>query len=202
MVFGHNTNVTVGADTLHVQTEDRGAEQAIIDTTVHWKGRVLHRRTNHYQDLLPLDSGKEMTLKARVDAQHRAVVRELRSGALRIGIPPAAAAPAAKTRRGAPARLQVDLTNARTWLSDRNATLLIWVRDSAGNPVVNAAARVRVEGAPGRPEFSAETGDAGLATLRFEMPRLDGGEAALVIEAAHNGAQGQLRFELRAKPRA
>ena len=56
MLFGHNSNVTVGADTVHVQTEDRGANHAFIDTTVHWQGRVLHRRTNNYQDLLPLDA--------------------------------------------------------------------------------------------------------------------------------------------------
>jgi hypothetical protein len=199
MVFGHNTNVTIGTDTVHVQTEDRGAGQALIDTTVHWKGRVLHRRSKDYRDLLPLDDGRERTLKARVDAQHRSVVEDLRSGALKLEVPPA---PAARTRRGLPAPLRVDLTNARTWLSGRNATLQLLVRDSAGNPVADAAARARVEGALGRSEFSGKTGDAGLATLQFKMPKLGGGEAALVIEVAHNGAEGQLRFRLRAKPRA
>lgn len=198
MVFGHNTNVTLGTDTVHVQTEDRGPGQAVIDTTVHWKGRVLHRRTRDYQDLLPLDSGKEPALKARVDAQHGAVLEELRSGSLQLAIP---TVPPAAARPAAPAHLQVDLTNARTWLSGKSATLLVLVRDAAGNPVAGAAAKVRVEGAAGRPEFSADTGEAGLATLRFEMPKVEAGEAALVIEAAHNGAQGQLRFALRLKPK-
>jgi hypothetical protein len=200
MVFGHNTNVTIGADTVHVQTEDRGAPQALIDTTVHWKGRVLHRRSNQYKDLLPLDDGREQTLKARVDAQHRSVVDDLRSGALKLEIPSAPAP--AKKAAGVPAPLRVDLTNARTWLSGRNATLQLLVRDSSGNPVPQAAAKARVEGALGRSEFSGETGEAGLATLQFEMPKIGAGEAALVIEVAHNGAQGQLRFQLRAKPRA
>jgi hypothetical protein len=199
MVFGHNSNVAIGLDTVHVQTEDRGVAHALIDTTVHWKGRVLHRRTNNYKDLLPLDAGKEAELKLRVDAQHRAVLDELRSGALHVAIPktPAPVPP----KPTAPAGLKVDLTNSRTWLSGRNATLQLLVRDGNGNPVANAAAKARVEGAASPFESAAETSPAGIATLQFEMPRLTGDEPALVIEVAHNGARGHLRFQLRAKPR-
>ena len=206
MVFGHNSNVTVGSDTVHVQTEDRGGANALIDTTVHWKGRVLHRRTNNYRDLLPLDTGKEATLKSRVDEQHRAVVEELRTGALRLPIlePPAIPAAVSPQSRTPPvsSELKVDLTNARTWLSGRHATLQVLVRDSLGNPVASAATRAHVEGAATPFESTAETSPAGIATLQFEMPKLSGEHPALVIEVAHNGAKGHLRFQLRAKPKA
>jgi hypothetical protein len=43
MLFGHNTNVKAGETTFHVQTEDRGTTNALIDTTVYFQGRVLHR---------------------------------------------------------------------------------------------------------------------------------------------------------------
>ena len=203
MIFGHNSNVSIGAATVHVQTEDRGSASAVIDTTVHWKGRVLHRRTNNYKDLLPLDAGKEAILKARVDHQHRTVIEELRSGALQLTIPKTASTePAASptvAKPDAPAGLRVDLTNARTWLSGRNATLQLLVRDQAGNPVANARAKACVEGAASPFESATETGPAGIATLQFEMPKLAGGEPALVIEVVHNGARGSLRYELRAK---
>lgn len=205
MVFGHNSNVTIGSDTVHVQTEDRGGAHALIDTTVHWKGRVLHRRTNHYKDLLPLDAGKEAALKSRVDEQHRVVIEELRNGTLQLTIPHLPPGSASSPRLSTPAassELKVDLTNARTWLSGRNATLQVLVRDSSGNPVASAAARARVEGAASPLESAAETSSAGIATLQFEMPRLSGNEPALVIEVAHNGATGHLRFQLRARPKA
>lgn len=204
MVFGHNSNVVVGSNTIHVQTEDRGVAHPVIDTTVHWKGRVLHRRTENYKDLLPLDPEKEATLKLRVDEQHRSVLEDIRSGALQLAIPASqvpAAAPAPPVIPAAPAALKVELTNARTWLSGRSATLQVLVHDAAGNPVPSAAAKARVEGAADPFEFASQTGPAGIATLQFEMPRLGGGEAALVIEVAHNGARGQLRFQLRAKPK-
>src|SRR5438477_6470918 len=120
MLFGHNSNVNVGTDIVHVQTEDRGTNHAAIDTTVHWKGRVLHRRTSNYLDLLPLDDERENALKARVDDQHRAVIEEIRSGALKLTFPappqnkvPMApeAPPVTPTR----ASLKIELTNANDW---------------------------------------------------------------------------------------
>ena len=84
MAFGHNSNVTIAGDTYHVQTEERGAAQALIDTTVYLQGRVLHRRTNSFLDLLPLNPDREQALRLRVDTQHRGVVDEIRSGKLRL----------------------------------------------------------------------------------------------------------------------
>jgi hypothetical protein len=203
LIFGHNSNVTIDTDTVHVQTEDRGVSTALIDTTVHWKGRVLHRRTNNYQDLLPLDAGREATLKARVDEQHRSVIEELRSGALQLTIPKSTtAAPASGPAVASAPVLKVDLTNARTWLSGRNATLQLLVRDGAGNPVASATAKAQVEGAAAAFESTAETSPGGIATLQFEMPKLSGEEPALVIEVSHNGAKGSLRFQLRAKSKS
>jgi len=204
MLFGHNSNVTIGTDIVHVQTEDRGANHAFIDTTVHWKGRVLHRRTSNYLDLLPLDAERETAVKARLDEQHRVVIDEIRSGELQLTFPaaPTQAAVAAKSLPLVTPALKLELTNAKTWLSGKEATLHLAVRDVTGNPAAGAEAKARVEGAQKPAEFATQTGSDGAATLRFEMPKLTGVDAALVIEATHGAAKGQLRFQLRAKSRA
>jgi hypothetical protein len=87
MIFGHNTNIALGAVKYHVQTEDAGIASALIDTTVYSGGRVLHRRTNSYLDLLPLNADREEALKLRLDEQHRQVIEEIRSGALYLPPP-------------------------------------------------------------------------------------------------------------------
>jgi hypothetical protein len=87
MIFGHNTNIALGAVKYHVQTEDAGIASALIDTTVYSGGRVLHRRTNSYLDLLPLNADREEALKLRLDDQHRQVIEEIRSGALYLPPP-------------------------------------------------------------------------------------------------------------------
>ncbi|MGA2300287.1 MAG: hypothetical protein ABSG77_06295 [Candidatus Acidiferrum sp.] len=94
MVFGHNTNIKLGTVTYHVQTENRGESHALIDTTVYFRGRVLHRRTNNYYDLLPLNDDNEQALKLRLDEQHRTVLEEMRNGTLELALPPAALTPA------------------------------------------------------------------------------------------------------------
>jgi len=205
MLFGHNSNVTIGTDIVHVQTEDRGANHAFIDTTVHWKGRVLHRRTSNYLDLLPLDAEREAAAKARLDEQHRVVIDEIRSGTLKLTFPAAPKAQTAVAAKSLPLvrpALKLELTNAKTWLSGKEATLHLAVRDVTGNPAAGAEAKDRVEGAQDPAEFATQTGSDGAATLRFEMPKLTGADAALVIEATHGAAKGQLRFQLRAKSRA
>lgn len=218
MLFGHNTNVTVEGVVIHVQTEDRGTHTAVIDTTVYHRGRVLHRRTSKYFDLLPLDPQRERDLKARLDAQHATIVEELRSGKLKVAlaVPPApaqppSAAPAPAKSQAPPAApavhekiLTVDLLNPRTWLTGKRATLYVVVRGKDSGTVVNAArVSARVDGAAERTDISATTGTDGHAQLEFDMPRLAAEDAALVIdaEAASGDARGHLRFQLRAKPK-
>jgi len=194
MLFGHNTNVSVGDSLFHVQTEDRGVSQALIDTTVYFRGRVLHRRTNNYLDLLPLDAQKEAVLKQRVDDQHRDVEEDLRSGALKLMLP--AANPAQQMPD-----LKIELVNAGNWLNGKRATLEISVQDRSGNPAVNANILARMEGTARQVHVSGLSGADGRALMEFDMPQLSGPEATLVVEADNGSARGQLRFQLRARPK-
>jgi len=225
MVFGHNTNVTVDGTIFHVQTEDRGVRSAVLDTTVHCRGRVLHRRTTKYHDLLPLDADREQALKTRLDEQHRIVVEELRSGALQVAAPPMAPArpasggapvgtvagakipekdqPGVSTPAAPPADvIAVEMLNPRTWLTGKHATLYLVVRQKAGGAAVgNARVTARVAGAAELTEVSAMTRTDGHVYLEFDMPRITSEDAALVIEAVAGDSRGQLRFQLRAKPK-
>jgi hypothetical protein len=219
MLFGHNTNVTVDGVVIHVQTEDRGTNSAVIDTTVYHRGRVLHRRTSKYSDLLPLNPENEKTLKMRLDRQHATVVEELRSGAIPVSVappapstptasppaPPTSVAPPPPVPSAAPTAqksLTVDLLNPRTWLTGKQATLYLIVRDRIlGTVLGGVRVSTRIEGGCEKVEVSTLTAANGHAQLQFEMPRLVAEDAALVIEAVAGEARGQLRFQLRAKPK-
>jgi hypothetical protein len=195
MVFGHNTNVTVDGTEYHVQTEDHGLSHALIDTTVYCRGRVLHRRTNNYFDLLPLDAEREAAMKARLDQQHRVVLEEIRSGVLLLKPPPAPSIPG-------PSTLMLELVNAKSWLAGKRATLQIAVRrKDNGGGIADAHVTAKIDGAVTPVEFKTNTRANGQAQLEFDMPQLSGAEPALVIEASDGEAKGSLRFQLRAKPR-
>jgi hypothetical protein len=197
MLFGHNSNVKVGETLYHVQTEDRGASHAVIDTMVYHNGRVLHRRANTYADLLPLDAVREQTLKERVSTQHHAVLDDLRSGALKLGQP--STPPAAQAATDA---LALELLNAKSWLSGKRATLQVLVfRKGDGAAVSGARVTARIDGAAEPSQYSTATGTDGKAQLAFDMPRLAGAECALVIEGYNGKSQARLHFQLRAKPK-
>ena len=212
MLFGHNTNVKVGETVYHVQTEDRGTANALIDTTVYCLGRVLHRRTHNYFDLLPLDPGREESLKKRIAEQHRTATEEIRSGALHLVPPPlqaqedgateVKAGSAAHSNASAAPALALELINAKSWLAGKRANLHVAVRKKQnGEAVARALVTARIDGAADVTEFSTETEADGHARLEFEMPRLAGAEPALVIEATQADSKGQLKFQLRARPR-
>jgi hypothetical protein len=224
MLFGHNTNVTVDGTVFHVQTEDRGIANAVLDTTVHCRGRVLHRRTSKYHDLLPLDADREQALKIRLDDQHYTVVEELRTGALKIEAPPlpparttnvaalspvpASPAKDAVKHEAVPAAapgkiIAVEMLNPGTWLTGKHATLYLVARHKEGGaPASGARITARVAGTTESAEVGTVAGADGHAHLEFDMPRLAHEDAALVIEAVSGDAHGQLRFQLRAKPKA
>jgi hypothetical protein len=207
MIFGHNTNVSVGAHKYHVQTEDAGASSALIDTTVYAGGRVLHRRTNNYLDLLPLNADSEKALKLRVDEQHRQVLEEIRTGTLHLPVPTPPAPPKtvtsqASAKNAAPAEsLHIELLNPKTWLAGKRVTLQLRITDAQAHAVSGAKITASVSGAAEPANFFADSAATGEAHLAFDMPRLSDSNAALLIEATRGSAKAILRFQLRARQR-
>jgi hypothetical protein len=207
MLFGHNTNLKLGSFVFHVQTEDRGETHALIDTTVYYRGRVLHRRTNTYFDLLPMNEDRQQALRLRLDDQHRSVMEEIRSGALQLILPEDAPKPksqakvSAQTAVSAPRNLVLELANANSWLSGKRAKLQVMVRDADGAAVSAAKVKVDVEGSDGGVTHVGQTGAQGMTLIEFDLPRITSAEAAMVLSAETASGKGYLRFALRAKPR-
>jgi hypothetical protein len=158
---------------------------------------------------LPLDGDREQALKLRLDEQHRTVLEEMRAGAIQLTIPlvegPAGEAvaipPVAPAKPETIRKLRVELTNAKSWLAGKHASLQVSVNEENGEPAAGAKVEAQIEGSVERRVYAAETGESGQARIEFEMPRIGGGEAALAIRAVKQDGEGQLRFALRAKPK-
>jgi hypothetical protein len=215
MNFGFNTDIQVGGIVLHVQTEDRGKRNPVLDTTVYAGGRVLHRRKRSYAENLKDPNFGDEVVRQWLEEQHRAVIEELRSGSLVVSLPPPTSAvpeaspPAGPARPApptphapAPKEIQVQLTNPASWLKVGTATLLIEVHSRLlRQPVENAQIEVTIEGAPHPVMFMATTDQRGRAELSFPMPHLGSGGADLVIRASSPGGEDEIRYSLRAKNR-
>lgn len=204
MQFGHNTNVKVGDTLYHVQTEDHGAAQALIETTVYQQGRLVHKRTMNYKDLLPLNAAKEATLKQRLDKQHHAVMDEIKTGKLKLAIPAAKApedSPIVKVRASASGpKLTLRIQNPKDWLKGGHASLKVRVTDEMSNPIAKARVVAKMEGAADGVEVGGLTDADGTTSLEFDMPKFDVAEPFLIVDANWGPVAGRLRLQLKAKP--
>lgn len=198
MVFGFNTDLKIGTTVYHVQTEDRGAANPVIDTTIYSKGHILHRRVTSYRELIGTPGFNDDVLRKKLEEQHRLIIDELRAGKLQLEAPPTP--PAAKAP--APTGVEIQLLNPGSWLSAGTATLQIEVRSRASKqPLGDAKVQVSLEGISGPVNFAGTTDAQGRATLTFPMPRLGPGGTEVIIRGTAGGAEDEIRYSLRPKAR-
>jgi hypothetical protein len=194
MSSGFNTDVRVGDQVFHVQTEDRGPSHPVIDTAIYQNGRILHRKTTSYDHLILSVEFGEDALRERVEAQHRGVIDELRSGALAAEI--AAAAEQAARAGG----IQVQLLNPQAWLSAGNVALDVAIlRRADQQPQAGAQVEAAIEGALSDDQHAATSDDQGRVRIEFPLPPLGKGDLALVIRAKTDAAKDEIRFSMRSK---
>ncbi|HEY2646009.1 MAG TPA: hypothetical protein VGI34_03505 [Candidatus Acidoferrales bacterium] len=202
MNFGFNSNVRVGNALYHVQTEDRGPTHPFLDTVVYMSGRVVYKRSIGY-DLFAISEnadGLAEKLHERLAVQHREVIAELEAGTLPI--PGKERTPAAGNPETLPG-FELRLMNPKNWLAAGTAILEIEVCDRISKQRVGGAdvesfmelEKNRIPCAEGR------TNTKGSITLRFLMPPDVSEQMCLVVRATDGEREGELRFNLKARPR-
>jgi hypothetical protein len=194
-VFGFNTDVKVGSLVFHVQTEDRGANNPVLDTTIYHKGRVLAKRGTSYRDFMASPDFNESELRAMLEQQHKKLLEEVRAGTL-----PEMAELAEQMKGGGVA---VQLLNPGSFLKGTTASLEILVTTRGQpKPVRKAMVRVLVNTGAGQPhKFEVDTDAEGKAMLQFPLPRLGPAGAELVIQAMAAGGQDEIKYNLRPRPK-
>jgi len=201
--IGTHSVIQVGGRQFDVETEARGGEHPAIDTTVQAEGRVIYRRVKSYEDLLASPEPDPKALQERVDSQHRDVVADLKSGALKFGeTGPAPKLLVPPVPIEFPKGIEVRLLNAGSWLANGNASLDVEVCGRASHkPASGVTVEIVMEGA--RPEFRIQAGTdpRGRVSLVFPMPKLSAEGGELVIRASGAAGRDELRYKLRPKTR-
>ena len=191
MASGFNTDVRVGDRVFHVQTEDRGPNRPVIDTTVYQNGRVLHRRTSDYKHFVDSAEFAPEGLRERVEEQHRAVIEDLRSGAIVEGA-------SAVEGSSKPSGIQLQLLNPDSWLTARSISLNVEIlRRLDQKPETSGRVEAFIEGALDESPYAGSTDDQGRVQIQFPMPKLGTGGLALVIRAETQSGKDEIRFVIR-----
>ena len=195
-IFGFNTDVKLGSTVFHVQTEDRGVENPVLNTTVYVRGRVLAKRANSYQDFLASPDFNEPELHAMLEEQHKRVIEEVRAGQL--------AELSQLEALTDSCGISVQLLNPATFLKGTTASLHVAVSQRTTKaPISGAPVRISLHtGTPQPFEFEMQTDKEGKAEFGFHMPRLGPGGAELVIQASSSEGQDEIKYTLRPRRKA
>lgn len=85
MITGFNTDVKHAERVYHVQTEDRGVANPVVESLVYVGGEILLSKKSPYRDLIAGDRVDEKALREMMDLQHRRVIEAIRRGRLDKG---------------------------------------------------------------------------------------------------------------------
>ena len=79
MITGFNTDIRFNDKVYHVQTEDRGVDNPILESLVYLKGQILDAVQSPYSDRFP-DGIDQDALATLLEAQHKQVIRSIKNG--------------------------------------------------------------------------------------------------------------------------
>ena len=80
MITGFNSDVKYRGVVYHVQTEDKGTENPLIETLIYKGGEILASRRMPYADLIEGED-KEGAISRLMEEQHNTMILEVKRGA-------------------------------------------------------------------------------------------------------------------------
>ena len=80
MITGFNTDIRHGDRVFHVQTEDRGLGNPVVESLVYVGGQILLSKKSPYSDLVVDGKADEKAVRQLMDLQHRRIIEAIRRG--------------------------------------------------------------------------------------------------------------------------
>jgi hypothetical protein len=200
MITGHNTDITYNGVVYHVQTEDKGSSNPVIETLVYKGGEILDARRTSYTHLLKEGYNEEKII-SMIEEQHRIMITEIKDGKfdkIAMGLDPLTAGiiDTKKTldqvildylaSQQEKERLVLELKGTRGFIEGSPSTLTVVATNSTtGQPVNAARIIVKIISTVKKPitVYEGKTDRNGLLIVEFVVPDFPEGHAALLVQA-------------------
>ena len=80
MITGFNTDVDYLGRVYHVQTEDKGLKNPVVESLIYCGGEIVTSRRTSYEELASHADFCEEQVLSRMEAQHDKLIRDIRNG--------------------------------------------------------------------------------------------------------------------------
>ncbi len=210
MITGFNTDVEYDGRVFHVQTEDRGRANPVIETLVYSGGEILAKRRSSYEALAQSPDYSERAVLQLMEKQHHAMVREIYSGKFDPEGPKPFGYNIITNRSldevvldyltsqfgGDRIRLELERTSALTAPSAPRLRLRV-LSETSDRPLAGAKVRVQLLSTRAKPRevFCGASDMQGWVETHFEIPELgeDEEEIAVVFQADAGGLTAEIK---------
>lgn len=200
MITGHNTDITYNGVIYHVQTEDRGRNNPVVETLVYKGGEILEAFRTSYEDEVQ-DGYDEQKIIALIEKQHRTVIWEIKGGkydqqaAMMSGPLAEGIIDSKKTldqvileylaSEEQKDRMLMDVKTSDDLVEGKPVTLTIHTKSSSSSePISGAKIIVKIISTVKKPitVHEGKTDKTGTISLQFPVPEFQDGSAALLVQ--------------------
>jgi hypothetical protein len=214
MITGHNTDIVYNGIIYHVQTEDRGKGNPVIETLVYKGGEILEAFRTSYEESVA-DGYDEQKIIALIEKQHKSVIWEIKGGkydkqAALMSDPLAEGIIDTKktldqvileylAAEEQKERIQLDVKSPADLVEGSTVTLKISTRSSTtGEPMKGAKIIAKIISTVKKPlnVHEGKTDKHGALSIEFAIPEFPDGSAALLVQAFsdHSGSDEIKQF--------
>jgi hypothetical protein len=215
MITGFNTDVDYEGKVFHVQTEDKGRSNPVVESLVYAGGEIVASRRASYGELAKSDQYSEPEVLRRMEAQHQALIREIRNGRFDPDGPRPFGEQIISNRsfdevvadflaqHATVERIRLEMIPKGEIEEGSRVRLRMRVTAAASDrPVVGAKVAVKMISTLDRPRelTSGATDGDGWLDAAVDIPVLPGGNAALLFQAEAGDSTAESQHLVRKRP--
>ena len=208
MITGYNTDIEYQGRTYHVQTEDKGLRNPIVESLVYTGGQIVDSIKSPYDDLVADENVSEEDIQRRMEDQHRRLIREIRNGRYDPDGPKPFGYNIITNRSldevifeflkngPGPGAVEMDLEGAPTFRECSAVKVGVKVFSSEdASPKAAAEVTVKLICSSEKPVvlFEGRTDREGSLRAEFKIPPLGSDEAAILFQVDAEGANTELK---------
>jgi hypothetical protein len=208
MVTGFNTDVQYEGRVFHVQTEDKGLNNPVIESLVYTGGEIITSRRTAYGDLAESAQFSELELAKRMEAQHQVIIREILSGRFDPDGPKPFGYNIITNRsldevvldflarEVGLEQIRLEMADHQTFIEGTQPSMLLRViAEASDRPVAGAKVTVKLISTREKPKeiFAGTTGQDGRVQAGFEIPDMPGANAAILFQAEAAGNNAEIK---------
>ena len=208
MITGFNTDVQYEGRVFHVQTEDKGLDNPVVESLVYTGGEIITSRRTAYTDLARSSEYSEAEVARRMESQHQAIIREILSGRFDPDGPKPFGYNIITnraldevvldflSREVGLEQIRLEMAEQQTFVEGTSPELSLRViAEASDRPVAGAKVTVKLISTREKPReiFAGTTAHDGRIEAKFEIPPMPGANAAILLQAEASGNNAEIK---------